>query len=141
MYIKVVCCVHFVQRLNLNVEIFNSFNCSHGDNEIYEIVAVKCKLCTFNIPRNYYNARLRSICFCAGISRFEMCNKCDNLTTALNTIALKVCIRKEHFPADEKYEKLEKYLFDLPVEGFFIYSKMYNRIIYRIDHPEFGFFF
>ena len=74
--LKVVCCIHFVQRLNVNAEIFNTFNCSHV-NEQHEVVAVKCEQCIFNIPLKYYQEQFANwMCCCDNISRFEKCHTC-----------------------------------------------------------------
>ena len=56
-------------------------------------------------------------------------------------VALKVCVKKEHFLTEQIYFNIDKYLEDLHGAGFFIFSKQHDFVYYIIDHPEWGAFF
>ena len=51
-------------------------------------------------------------------------------------------MEKKNFPfSDYVYIKINKYLEDLPGDGFFYFDKKDNMIRYNIDNPKWGDFF
>ena len=138
MYLKLVCCIHFVEKLTelrIDHELNSYFHSLHQEN--HEVVVVKCETCIRRCPSSYYNNHLRNrTCFCNDMGRFDKCSTCRTVCKVTNTVAVKVCVKKEQFPTGQNYFCIDKYLEDLTDAGFFIYSKQHNFVYYRIDHPE-----
>ena len=129
MYLKVLCCIHFVEKLTesrICHEINSHFDCSR-DNEKRKIVVVKCDRCVYCMPwRFYYNHLRISRCFCNEMGRNGKCTTCMTIRKIINTVAfaLKVCVRKERFPAGQIYFSIKKYLTCPMLDFLFIVSKI-----------------
>ena len=107
--------------------------------EYYATVCKECPYSSYLFHRNYF-AGLS--CSCAHVYKDNFCGFCENLKDHLNYRARKACIEvkdKNSFPFE--IIPVEKRLWSIKADPFFMLDKNYEYFEVLIDHPSHGDFF